>query len=87
MHSCSQSENILIAADLDYESLAGTIVVFQPEDTDRTIHIKIINDDIVESDEQFQLQLSPNKDEHVCLNQSNTATITIQNDDGMSLLP
>ena len=84
MHSCNLSESILIAAAyLDYEPLAGTTVVFQPEDTERIIHIKIIDDDIVESDEQFLLQLSPNRDEHVCLNQSNTATITILDDDSM----
>ena len=60
-------------------------MVFQPEDTERSIHIKIIDDDIVEKDEQFLLQLSPNKDKHVCLNQSNIATITILDDDGMLL--
>ena len=60
-------------------------MVFQPENTERSIHIKIINDDVVESDEQFLLQLSPNKDEHVCLNQSSTATITILDDDSMLL--
>ena len=61
-------------------------MVFQPEDTERSIHIKIINDDIVESDEQFLLQLSTNEDEHVCLKQSTTATINILDDDSMQLI-
>ncbi len=61
-------------------------MVFQPEDTERSIHIKIIDDDTVESDEQFLLQLSPNKDELVCLNRSNTAIITILDDDSMLLI-
>ena len=60
-------------------------MVFQPEDTERSFHLKIIDDDIVENDEQFLLQLSPNKDEHVCLNQSTIATITILDDDSMLL--
>jgi hypothetical protein len=60
--------------------------VFQAEDTERSIHIKIIDDDTIESDEQFLLQLSPNKDERVCLNQSNTAIITILDDDSTLLI-
>lgn len=83
----SVREYFVIAAEyLDYEPLIGITVVFQPEDMERNVHIKIIDDDIVEGDEQFLVQLSSNKDQRVCLKQSNTTTITILDNDSMQLI-
>lgn len=71
----------------DYELLSGTTVVFQPEDTERNIYITVVDDDVLEGDEQFLLQLLFPEDQLLlCHNQSTAsdiATVTIFNDDGI----
>lgn len=75
----------MITAHLDYEPLPGNVVVLQPEEAEHNIHIKVVADDVLESDKQFLLELMAPEDQRVCPNQSGViSTITIKNDDGKS---
>ena len=45
-------------AGKDYFPVTGTILIFEPGDTEKSLIIKIINDDIFEEAEQFNITLS-----------------------------
>jgi hypothetical protein len=67
---------------MDYMAIHQRIV-FQPQDTEHNVTILIIDDNVLEEDEAFQLELSVPEGEPVTLLQPNhVAVIKILNDDG-----
>lgn len=87
------TEDGTAVAGSDYEGTTGTLV-FMPNETRKTIKLKVIDDDIFEEDEHFYLHLtkaivtSPNGDigkgsrnQAVALGEPSTATIVILDDD------
>ena len=71
---------LCFAANIDYTSVMEE-VVFEQGLSQQCVEIPILNDDILESIEQFTAILSTN-DTNVAL-QNNSATVLIESADGM----
>jgi len=65
----------------DYVAISNQVLSFQPNETSKKITVKVITDDIEESDEQFSLTLSNPVNATV---DKSSGTGTIRNDDSMA---
>jgi len=61
------------------------MLTFQPSETEKTVMVQIVNDDILESEEEFMAVLSIPSTPRVQLGGLNSASIVITDDDSKSL--
>ena len=74
--------HLLIVYTLESDFVGTTITIaISPGDTSAVISIPIINDDVLEGDERFDIVLQP-QGNGVTTGSSRQATVIIANDDG-----
>ena len=69
-----------LTAGEDFESVVTT-VTFQPEDTEKTINVKIVNDEVLEGEEMFSATLT-SADKNATVSTQDTVKIKIIDGDG-----
>jgi len=78
--ACKHLQSIFLTVGADFESVVTT-VTFQPEDTEKTINVKIVNDEVLEGEEMFSATLT-STDKNAIVSTQDTVKITIIDQDG-----
>lgn len=72
----------LISADTDYEPISDLEIVFTPNELEKCVDITIVNDDLFEREEAFEVFIASTNDRLLTTSPSR-ANVTITSEDSM----